>query len=213
MTRTVSIGAAICVVATAIWIRVYISAEDALEAGRAARSVGETAVAIENYQYAMRWYSPGARAPRVAADTLWEIAEAERAVGNDEMALRALRELRGAIFATRSLYAPFGDRLDRVNDRIASVTARVHAAYPHARGRSAAELELHHRALLELDPTPSAAWSLVIVLAFVGWLGGMMGAIARGLDASATIQRGPMLRWGGFTLISFAAWIAGLVNA
>lgn len=199
----------------AVWGRAWVSARGELEAARAAEAAGDVDRALAYHQYAMRWYTPLAAAPREAADALTAIADRAEAAGDRATALAALRRLRGAILATRSLYSPFGDRLPEVNRRLARLTAEEQLALgqPTLRGRDLATLEADHRRLLELDPTPATGWSLVVVLSFVGWVSGAALTIARGLDAEARLVRGPALRWGGFAALCFAAWIAGLALA
>jgi hypothetical protein len=195
------------------WVRVWFSARDELGRGVEAQQQARTADAIRHFQYAMRWYSPGAAAPRRAADALDVIATSAEQAGDRAVALDALRALRGGIRATRSTYSPFGERAAAVDQRIARLMAAEQVGAPSARGRDAATLEADHLRLLALDPSPSTGWSLVVLLGFFGWIGGAAMLITRGLDARVRPIRGPALRWGGVVVISFAAWVVGLMNA
>jgi hypothetical protein len=194
---------------------VWFAGRDELELARQAEVSGDLSSAVEHFQYAARWYLPGADAPVNAVDALWRIGQTSEQGGNDALALKAYRRMRGAILATRSLYSPFGRRLDAVNDRIANLTAdeQLRLGQPTIRDRSRAQLVSDHRSLLEDDPTPSAIWSLLVVLAFLGWVGGSLGTIFRGLDRDAKLVQSSFRNWLGFTVVSFAFWLLALSQA
>lgn len=204
---------ALAVVLGVAWIRVAASAREELAAARAAEAEGDLDRAIRRYQYALRWYSPGADAPRDAAEALWVIARGAHARGDADTALKALRALRGGALATRSLFSPFEHYLGPANRALARLTAEAHVGRPSAEGRSVDELEAYHARLLALDPVPAPGWSLLVVLGFVGWVAGGFATIFRGLDREARVRRGPFLRWGGLTALCFAAWVVGLIYA
>lgn len=170
---------------------------------------------LDRLQWAMRWYLPGASAPREAADALEALARASEADGKIEDALAAWRRLRGGILATRHLWSPFGDRLPRVNARIAELTAdlQLGTGSVSIRGRDRATLIADHLALLQLDPTPALGWSLAVFLGFLGWVGGAAWTIRRGLTAEGALRRGPFLRGLAVTALCFGVWIVGLLNA
>jgi hypothetical protein len=198
---------AIVVVLGAVWARAWTSSRAELAQARAA---GDTARAITHFQYAMRWYTPGAQAPREAAEALWTIASS---APDRDTALSALQALRGGVRATRHLWSPFARWAAPTDRAIARLMAEAQAGQPSAEGRSVEALERWHASLLALDPTPAPGWSLVVVLGFVGWVAGGFATIYRGMDREAKVVRRPFVRWAGFTAASFALWIAGLLYA
>jgi hypothetical protein len=206
---------AVAIVFAAVWARVWTSARGELEAALVARSAGDISTALTHYQYAMRWYTPGASAPVDAANALDEIATEAAAAGDHALALRALRRLRGGVLATRSLYSPFGDRLDAVNTRLAKHTAEAQLALGQAtiRGRTLAELERDHLTLLQRDPTPTPGWSLLVFVSFLGWLGSVFMTVGRGLDREARLVRPTFFRWGLSALGCFGLWLFALSQA
>lgn len=196
-----------------IWLRAYLSGREELRIGLAAERAGDVEKALLHYQFAMRWYTPLADAPQQAAESLWTIALQAEARGDRATALTAHRDLRGAIYATRSLYDPFGHRLNAVNRRLARLTAEQQLSQASARGRNLETLEADHLRLLELDPTPAPGWSLVVVLGFLGWVGGAFALIARGFGPDIRVRPKPFMRWASVTAICFAAWVVGLIYA
>lgn len=202
---------AAAVVLAVICGRVWHSARVELETGLASQG----AERLDHLQWAMRWYLPGAQAPRDAADALADFATGAEQAGRIEDALGAWRRLRGGILATRHLWSPFGDRLPAVNQRIATLTAdlQLTARTTTVRGRDRATLIADHLALLRLDPAPSPGWGAAVFLGFLGWAGGAAWTIRRGLTAEGRIQRGHFLRGLALTALCFGVWILGLLNA
>lgn len=206
---------AVVVVLLAVWGRAWTSARSELERADIARSAGEVERALTHYQYAMRWYTPGASAPQSAARALDALAQEATANGKRQTALDALRRLRGGILATRHLFSPFGGRLDDVNQRIAKHMAAEQLALGQAtiRGRSLATLEADHLALLQRDPTPTVGWSLLVIFSFLGWLGAVFMTLSKGLTREASVVRPTFFRWGAAALTSFGLWLFALSQA
>ncbi len=202
--------AALLVVLSVAAGRAYVSAREALAAAQASEAAGDLATALARYQFAMRWYTPGADAPVAAADALTRLADAAEARGDRAGALAALRRLRGGIFSTRSLYSPFGDRLAAVDTRLARLSAAEQVAAGLDRGQSPEALEAEHARLLALDPTPTPGWALAATLGFFGWVGGALGFIFRGLDAGLRLVQPAARRWSLVFACSFGVWVLGL---
>jgi tetratricopeptide (TPR) repeat protein len=203
------LGALLLVVAAAAG-RAHVSARTEFEAGVAAESAGDLPGALAHFQFAMRWYTPGAEAPVAAADALTRLADAAEAKGDRAGALAALRRLRGGIFSTRSFYSPFGERLAAVDARLARLSAAEQIAAGLARGQSVDALEAEHARLLALDPTPTPGWALAATLGFFGWVGGTLGFIFRGLDAGLRLVQPAARRWSLVFAGSFGVWVLGL---
>lgn len=193
--------------------RVYFEARAALARATAARAAGDDLEAVTQYQYALRGYTPGAAAPRQAAQALLSLSEEAEGRGDAATALMALRRLRGGVRATRWLISPFGDLAEEVDARIAGHMARQSLGQPGAEGRDLEALRAEHLRLLRLDPTPHPGWSSLVTLSFMAWLLGLTLFIRRGLDAEARLKGRAALGWLGFAALSFALWIIGLTQA
>ena len=202
---------ALALVLSVVVGRVWLGARTELETAQKRQG----AERLDRLQWAMRWYLPGASAPREAADAIEALAETAESDGDIEAALGAWRRLRGGILATRHLWSPFGARLPRANARIAELTAdlQIRSGAVSIRGRDRGTLIADHLALLQLDPTPKAGWSIAVFLGFLGWVGGAAWTIRRGLTAKGTVRRKPFLRGLAITLLCFGVWIVGLLNA
>lgn len=207
--------AALAVVLLIVWFRVWSSSREELVHARQARAGGDVEAAIRHYQYAIRWYSPAAGAPKQALFELKLLAADIEGRGDAKNALRAWRRLRGAIRATRSVYSPFADHADEVDRHIARLTAAEQLALgqPTLRGRDRAQLEADHLALLALDPTPPAEWGLLVVLSFLGWVSGGFLTIYRGFDRHARVVKPGFVRWALWTVGCFGLWVVSLAVA
>lgn len=197
------------------WARGCIESGDAFEQAVQAEKAGELAQAIEQYQYAARWYTPVSSVPGEAALALTRIGKDAEARGDRALALKAWRRLRGAVLATRGLTTPLEAHLELANTRLAELMAQqqLEDGGPTIRGRSKAQLIADHLALLRLDPAPHSGWSLLVVLSFIGWISTMVMAIWRGLDESVSIRAPALWRWGGSSVLFFVVWLLALSQA
>lgn len=204
-------GLALALVLSVVVGRVWFDARTQLETAQQRQG----AERLDRLQWAMRSYLPGTSAPREAADAIHAFAETAESAGKIEDALGAWRRLRGGILATRHLWSPFGDRLPHVNTRIAELTAslQLRSGAASIRGRDRPTLVADHLALLQLDPSPKAGWSVAVFLGFLGWVGGAAWTIRRGLTAEGKLRRAPFLRGLAVTVLFFGVWIVGLLNA
>ena len=208
------IAAIICVFSVA-WARGCTSSSAAYDRALAAETSNDLERAVEQYQYAARWYTPFSSTPHQAASALARIGREASEKGDRTLALKALRRLRGAILATRGVAAPLSAHLEATNSRLAELTADEQLAQKGLtiRGRTRQELIADHLALLQLDPTPSLGWSLLVIFAFLGWLSSAAIAIWRGLNAAAEPQPRALKRWVMTSAACFVLWLIGLYQA
>lgn len=207
-----ALALACLVIVAAMWIRVATDASRELRSAQAAQAAGQLDEAIERYQYAMRGYSPFSPVPQRAALALQAIARAAVARHDRAGALDALQRLRGAALATRGVLAPFDGWLPSTNRTL----ARLLAAEQIAQGAASEQrARLTAARLRELEHTLDAprGWSLLIVLAYAGWLSGAALTVLRGLDRDARLIPRAALRWPLWTALCFGLWLLGLWRA
>jgi hypothetical protein len=56
-------------------------------------------------------------------------------------------------------------------------------------------------------------WSMVIIAGMVVWIASTLCFIFRAFPARGQFEVRPAMKWGVVVLVSFAVWIAGLLNA
>jgi hypothetical protein len=195
------------VVTRAVW-----EGRAALAEGDRALTAGDADLAVTWYRRAARWYVPGAPHVGRAYDRLAAIAAQAEGQGNLELALAAWRGIQGSILATRSFYTPYADRLDPARHKIAALMARVEgdAADP---GKSAAEREAWHYALLARDEAPSVPWTVVALLGFGLWLGGGFLFALRGVTDEDRLVPRTAARAGVMVACGLVIWMLGLYKA
>ena len=206
---------AVLFVIAVAWGRGCVESSSAFERAVQAETSNDLVGAVEQYQYAARWYTPGSSVPPEAAEALIRIGKDAERRGDRELALKAWRRLRGAILATRGLMMPLGEYLELANTRLANLMAeqQIQQGGPTLRGRSKEQLVADHLALLRLDPAPDPGWSLLVILSFIGWLLATVIAIWRGLNTDVTIRGSSLWRWGGVSLFFFGLWLLALSQA
>lgn len=217
----------LCVVLAAAWLRqrqlgdeALHRAQQALQAAEAHPTAAPTGAVsapmlehLEQLRFALGAYVPGGATSRTAADRLWAIAQRAHEQGDRATALAALRRLRGGLRAIRWLGQPHADLVAPTDALLAELTAEEQLAQGDAgtiRGRDLAQLTADHAHLLALDPLPSPARSLAVVLSFIGWLGGAALTIRRGFTPDLRARRRPLLAWGLATAAAFVLWLLAL---
>jgi hypothetical protein len=183
MRQVVAAVAALVVAAGVVGLRVAASGRSDLATAESCRASGLDETALDYYARAARWYLPGAGVHRLARARLLEMAaDAERA-GHRDLALRAYREVRGAIRSTRWLVTPDEDLLATADGAIARLVA---AQDRELRGEGALD-EAGHRDLLARDASPSPWMSLAVVLLFLAWVGVLVRGAWRGVHPDGTV--------------------------
>jgi hypothetical protein len=207
-----ALALACLVIVAAMWLRVASDASRELRGAQAAEAAGQLDEAVERYQYAMRGYTPFSAVPQRAALALQAIARAAVTHHDRAGALDALQRLRGAALATRGVLVPFDGWLPSTNRTLARLLAAEQIAQGAAPEQRAT---LTAARLRELEHTLDAprGWSLLIVLAYAGWLAGAAFAVLRGLDRDARVIPRAALRWSAWTALCFALWLLGLWRA
>lgn len=195
---TVAIALSVGVVVT----RVAWEGVSALSTGSEAARNGDHEGAIRWWRRAARWYLPGASYVDAAYANLEELATTAEASGERDVALAAWRAIRRSVLATRSVYTPHGDRLDRANEHIATLMAAGEV-----------EARKEHLALLLRPVGPSVSWSLVALLGLAMWLGGAFLFALRGVGRNDRLQVGPARLAAVLVAVGLVVWMLGLYKA
>jgi hypothetical protein len=208
--RRLALWAALAACALAlVAVRVVLSARAELAQAEQALSNHDEDAAIVHLRRAARWYAPGSPYHVRALEQLAQLGRAAEQRGDVQGALSAYRSLRGAIMAARSLYVPERARLDAANRRIAALMASLPAPGVD-RGKSRAQLEREHLALLRAIPGPNTFWSCVVLLGFACWVGAAFAFSARAIDADDRWVAREARRWGSLIALGFGLFVLGM---
>lgn len=195
-------------VLAAIWLKVRVESAQRLTIAQKAES-SQPMVAVTAYRQAIRWYSPGSGPVDDAVASLERLG-GEYDSKDPELALMSWRALRSALFAVRSFYQPYPDKIDLANGHIARLMAAQEAPDPAL----LAEREAHHLTLLARDHAPNVGWSLLAVLSFLAWGGALLMFAAHAFDPDTGALKVPAARRWGLTFVAaYALWVTGLLLA
>jgi hypothetical protein len=193
-------------------LRVVTSARQELIEADAYRARADIDSAIVHYRRAARWYAPGSPYHVQALQHLAELGHEAQQQGDRERALLAYRSLRSAIMATRSAYVPEPARLRAANQRIAALMSELPPPGMDA-GKSKAQLQREHLALLEAVPGPNVFWTCVLLCGFFGWVAAAFAFSARAIDEDDRWVVPEARRWGALIALGFGLFVLGMALA
>ncbi|MCA9519827.1 MAG: hypothetical protein KC609_02590, partial [Myxococcales bacterium] len=122
MTRRVTLVAAIVGAFFALaMIRVVLEARSEFSDGEEELAKHDLDRAITHYRRAIQWYLPANPYVERAVGRLVELAQRAESTGNGALALRAWRDLRGALYSVRSFYQPYSEQIRAAERRIAKL--------------------------------------------------------------------------------------------
>lgn len=192
--------------------RVLWSSQEEFDLGRDAFERGDRQAAVLHLGRAAHWYAPGSPFVAAALDELRQIGRQAEMEGQVELALSAYRAIRSSCLGTRSFYTPHRGRLNEANRRIAALMARQPPP-PMDRGKTVAQRQEEHLALLERVEEPQPLWSAVACVSFVLWVVGAFGFILRALDPELRPRRRQALKWGSIVTGGLILWVIALLLA
>lgn len=196
-------------VLTSLGIRATLEQQDAWGRAVVLEAKGETERAIEEYRWALRWYTPWGPAVADAAAALVDLAQ-RHAAEDPETAVQAWDALRSGLIAARSLYQPHAELVERANRELPPLLVRV--ADRRGDRRDPAKLLARFQADYARPVGVNPLTSLVVTAGFGAWIAGLWWAARRGVDASGRWQRagwqGVIVAAFGFTAWATAMWLA-----
>jgi hypothetical protein len=211
--RAIGVAAVAGIALAIVCIRVAWSGGQEHSLGLAALESGDREAAIEHLSRSARWYLPGSSRVREALERLMEAGRAAEKDRDAAGSLAAYREVRRCIRAVRSLWVPNADLQPGADERIAHLMAGQHTVNRAGEEASFDARKAEHLALLARDDAPDPFWSLLVVLAFLTWVGGGFGFIYAAWDSDGGFHKGPALRWAGVIVVCFAIWIVAMGQA
>ncbi len=198
--------AAVVVVVGTLAIRSTVEHMQAYRAAVALEQQGKLDAAIDEYRWALRWYTPWGPWHGDAAEALWELGS-RSAADHPERTIRAWDSLRSGLLTGRSFYQPQAALLAKVNGALPPVLVRV----AERRGDTRSKEALLKRFTADYQrPVGVPAWaSLAVSFGFILWVLGLVMAFARGTDERGKL-RGAGWRWLGISALGFAAWAGAM---
>jgi hypothetical protein len=153
--------------------RVLWGSHSELASARAAEQARELDGAVTHYRRAIGWYAPLSPHGAHAIAALERIAADSAAQGKRELALSAARAIHAGIQSARSAFTPYGQELAR-----ADALMRQLAAEP-SQPPSTPVLA---------PPDPSAFFSALAFLSWLGFVGSALALVTLGSEASGQLN-------------------------
>jgi hypothetical protein len=200
------------VVLAVLAVRAVLSSRDELAQGDRARASGDVDGAIAHYRRAVRWYAPGNPYGTDALAALAAIGAEAEAEGDVDRALSAYRSIRGAILSTRSTFTPHADALAAADARIADLVSGLPPP-PIDADRSRGELRAEHLALLSNVSRPSVPFTILLLVGFAAFVGGVAAFVTRALDEEDRVVPAEARRWGTVAIVGFGLFVIGMALA
>jgi hypothetical protein len=208
--RAALLLAALLLPVAVVAARMLLGARAQLVAAAAAALRGDHLAELRHLRRSMAYYVPGNPYVQRARDGLLAAAAAAEARRDAAGAVRALLELRSAVLALRGLHCPYAEVLPEVNRRLAALLPELPDAAPALRD-AAGRFELARR--LERPPEPSALWTALALLGFLGWVGGAATLLLHGLRPDAALVARRFWPLAGFVAASFSIFCLALARA
>lgn len=177
----------------AISLVVVLRGRAELAAGDDAMARGATSEAMRDYEAAARWYLPAAPHVDAAYERLWQLAR------EPKTQLLALRAIRSAATATRTLWQPHREDLQLA---IAGL-AKVEAADANTGEGAGADREGFYRAQLEHDVRANRGMAILAGAGVLLLIGSVI-VMVRGAKPIPV---------SGLVVVGLACWLLGLYNA
>jgi hypothetical protein len=193
---------ALAIILTILWVRAFYGAMESYKKGEILLKKGETVRAITFFDRALHWYAPLNPYVEKAALKLWAIGENAEKTGDKRLALIAYDSIRNAFYGDTHFVTPGKNWIRKVDSKLASL-----------RRNEAKKGEIQEPKILSgKSPYPAPFWSVMVVIGFLGWIGGLIGLIV-GTFRLGGFRGGKGIVWLGFAVLCFILWIAGMVKA
>jgi hypothetical protein len=175
VTSSVSIWilSALIIIGGTLWWSAASRSIRHLEAGKTWEAQGDLRRALRHYQWAARAYAPRSTTGPQALEQMWSLAQRVES-DQPQLALEAYDLMRGSIWSTRWLSAPYETWATQVDERIIALRHD-----PFNRERFAATLSV--------DPRPSTGQSALLLLFALGAILSFIWLIRVGVSSELQI--------------------------
>ncbi|MBM4342048.1 MAG: hypothetical protein FJ100_01530 [Deltaproteobacteria bacterium] len=197
---------ALAVVLTSLAVRATVEQRAAYARAVAFEHAGDLWRAVDEYRWALRWYTPWGPDHGDAAEALRDLGE-RHAKDDPELAVQALDNLRSGLYAGRSLWLPRAELVALCNERLPPLLVRVaeRRGDPRALGAGRPALLAQFQAAYA-RPVGVGPWvSLAVSLGFLLWVAGIVFAVRRGVDDDGRFLATGW-RWLGASAAGFVTW-------
>jgi len=193
-----------------LYVKAYTSAHQALARGEVAYHDGNMQEAIMQYERTIKWYTPLNASVQLAVERLWSIGTEAEQRADASLALQAYQALRSSLYAVQSVYLPYRDWIPKSEAKIATLMA--HTARTQEQATLAPDTARFTQ-MLQRHVGVSVGWSILTEIGFIGWVGATVGLLWYAMSSQGIWVWRQGLLWGCGIVVSFTAWIIGMLYA
>lgn len=170
-------------------------------------------LATMEYDAAMHNYTPWSPYIRKSAERLWQIGEMFERKGKPDLAMPAYSSIRSSFYASRSLYTPGKEWIEKCDDKIASLNVNLLINDGTIKPDEADGEKKKLLFVMKADRSPGPTWSLLLELSFFGWIASVVFIIFQGVDEKGKIKVKTAVYGAVFFVFSFAIWVMSSLKA
>ncbi|MFN3813431.1 MAG: hypothetical protein ACK4SM_02255 [Aquificaceae bacterium] len=169
---------------------------------------GEPLMAISMYERALLNYVPFSPYNKDALEKMEKLCPKLK---EKEHRLFCYETLRSALYQTKGLYVPYGERLKDLKNPILLTKLELYIERNLPPKNKYQTIYEELRRFMDYSPYPSVTWSLVVVFSLLGWVFSLVWIIWKGL--TMPINRSALMLGSLSYLTFFGLWILGLYMA
>jgi hypothetical protein len=168
--------------------------------------------AIREYDLAMHFYTPWGPYIERSAEKLWQVGEMFEKQDKLDWANIAYSSIRSSFYASRSLYTPGREWIEKCNDKIADLSVRMLVSEGSIKPEAAAAEKKKYLYVLTVGRAPDPFWSVLVEIGFFGWVGSVVFLIFKGFSDDGKIKKASVYGIVSF-LLTFGLWVVALLKA
>jgi len=169
-------------------------------------------LAIREYDTAMHFYTPWSPYIEKSALKLWEIGEMFEKENKLDWANIAYSSIRSSFYASRSLYTPGKDWINKCDEKIADLNVKMLVQDGSILPKDADAEKAKHLYVMKVDRAPKPLRALLVVASFLGWIGSVLFIIFKGFHDDGRINRRLLLSGSASLICTFVIWIIAMLN-
>jgi hypothetical protein len=196
-----------------VWVKVlYMQRSHFLKAEEYYKTA-DWKLAIREYDDVMHAYSPWSPYIGKSAERLWDMGKMFEQDDKPEWAVDAFSAIRSSFYASRSLYTPGKEWIEKCDNEIADLDVKILVKEGSVKAENAASEKAKLLYVMKVDRAPAPGWAVLVEASFFGWIAAVLFTIFRGFDEKGKIRVRPALYGALCFVLSFAVWVISLLKA
>jgi hypothetical protein len=169
--------------------------------------------AMREYDLTMHFYSPVSPYIQKSAERLWQLGEMFEKKGKPDWAIIAYSSIRSSFYASRSLYTPGKEWIEKCDEKISSLNVNALISEGTIKPEEAESEKEKHLFVMKTDRAPDPIWTVLLEVGFFGWIASVVFVIVQGFDGAGKMRRISVAYGMVFFIISFAVWVISSLKA